>query len=40
MYSVQIPVSLMYSRVENKVSITVLLHDRSTMFTVSIPFVF
>ena len=27
-----------YSRVQNKVSITVLLHDRSTMFTVSVPF--
>ena len=27
-----------YSRVQNKVSITILLHDRSMMFTVSIPF--
>ena len=27
-----------YSRVQNKVSITVLLHDRSTMFTVSVLF--
>ena len=27
-----------YSRVQNEVSITVLLHNRSTMFTVSVPF--
>ena len=27
-----------YSRVQNKVSITILLHDRSTMFTISVPF--
>ena len=27
-----------YSRVQNNVSITVLLHDRSTMFTVSVLF--
>ena len=30
----------MYSRVQNKVSITVPLHDRSMMFTVSVPFPF